>query len=222
MFFKDEASWEEKRKEMVDGLKKSGYLSRPEVIEAVLKVPRHKFVPQPQKALSYADRPLPIGHDQTISAPHMVSLMAEKLELGTGMKILEVGGGSGYHAAVIAEIIGKKGHVYSVEIIPQLVKRAEKALVAAGLGERVTIMLGDGSVGYPTQAPYDRIFVACAAPDLPPPLAKQLKEGGKMLIPVQNESGYQDLLMYEKLNGELKVSDQGGVVFVPLVGKWGF
>ena len=222
MFFKSESSWEDKRKELVKHLKRAGYLNKPEVIEAVSSVPRHKFVPQPQKALSYADRPLPIGHGQTISAPHMVSLMAEKLDLEKGHKVLEVGGGSGYHAAVIGTVVGKKGYVYSVEIIPQLVKRAKKAIEEVGLDDIVTIILGDGSVGHPDKAPYDRIFVACAAPDLPPPLSEQLSEGGKMLIPVDNGMGYQDLIMYTKKKGKLEISNEGGCVFVPLVGKWGF
>jgi protein-L-isoaspartate(D-aspartate) O-methyltransferase len=112
--------------------------------------------------------------------------------------------------------------VYSVEIIPQLVKRAQKAIEEVGLSDVVTVILGDGSVGYTDKAPYDRIFVACAAPDLPPPLAEQLKEGGKMLIPVDNGMGYQDLMMYVKEKGELKVRNEGGCVFVPLVGEWGF
>jgi protein-L-isoaspartate(D-aspartate) O-methyltransferase len=222
MFLKDGLSWEEKRKKLVEHLKRAGYLNKPEVIEAVLKVPRHKFVPLGERFLSYSDQPLPIGHGQTISAPHMVSLMAEKLDLKPGHKVLEVGGGSGYHAAIIGEVVGKKGHVYSVEIIPQLVKRARKAIEAVGLSSVVTVILGDGSVGYPEEAPYDRIFVACAAPDLPPPLAEQLKEGGKMLIPVESGMGYQDLMMYIKKRGKLKTKNEGGCVFVPLVGKFGY
>jgi len=222
MFFKSESSWEDERKKLVGQLKKRGYLNKPEVIAAVSNVPRHVFVPQPQRLLSYADQPLPIGHNQTISAPHMVSLMAEKLELKKGQKVLEVGGGSGYHAAIIGTIIGKKGQVYSVEIIPELVKSARKAIDEVGLSDTVSIILGDGSVGYPDKAPYDRIFVACAAPNLPPPLLEQLKEGGKMLIPVDNGMGYQDLLLYIKQDGELVRRNEGGCVFVPLVGKWGF
>jgi protein-L-isoaspartate(D-aspartate) O-methyltransferase len=219
---KDKPNWKDKRKALVEHLKKAGYLNKPEVIEAVLKVPRHKFVPLAQRPFSYADQPLAIGYNQTISAPHMVSLMAEKLDLVEGLKVLEVGGGSGYHAAVIGEIVGPSGHVYSVEIIPQLSKNAKDAIEDSGLSEVVSCILGDGSVGYPEEAPYDRIFVACAAPDLPPPLAVQLKEGGKMLIPVDTGMGYQDLVMYEKQKGKLKVKNEGGCVFVPLVGKWGF
>ena len=223
MFFKsDSSSWEDKRKKLVKHLKNAAYLNKPEVIKAVGSVPRHKFVPEPHRAQSYADHPLPIGYGQTISAPHMVSLMAEKLDLEKGQKVLEVGGGSGYHAAVIGTIIGEAGHVYSVEIIPELVKWAKKAIKDVGLSDRVSVILGDGSAGYPDEAPYDRIFVACAAPDLPPPLAQQLKEGGRMLIPVDTGLGYQDLIMYTKEKGKLKVQNEGGCVFVPLVGKWGY
>lgn len=221
MFDKDSAKWLEKRKSLVEHLKKAGYVNKPEVERAMMKVPRHVFVPMPQRAMAYNDRPLPIGQGQTISAPHMVALMAEKLQLEKGQKVLEVGGGSGYHASVIAEVIGKMGKVYSVEVIPELVKMAIKSLKKVGLEERVETILADGSIGYPQEAPYDRIFVACAAPDLPPPLLEQLGPNGIMLIPVENGMGYQDLMMYEKKDGKLVTHNQGGCVFVPLVGKWG-
>lgn len=218
----EETDWEKKRLALVKNLVHEGYLRTKEVIAAVSKVRRHRFVPLFQRMASYEDHPLPIGNDQTISAPHMVSIMAEKLDLQKGQKVLEVGGGSGYHAAVIAEVVGKKGHVYTLEIIPQLAECAEKVLKEEGYGDTVTVLNCDGSQGLPEHAPYDRIFVACAAPDVPPPLVQQLKDGGRMLIPVDTGLGYQDLMLVTRERGEVKIKSEGGCVFVPLRGKFGF
>lgn len=218
----EEADWEMKRQALVKNLVREGYLRSKEVIAAVSKVRRHKFVPLFQRMASYEDHPLSIGNDQTISAPHMVSIMAEKLDLKKGQKVLEVGGGSGYHAAVIAEVVGKKGHVYTLEIIPQLADGAAKVLEEEGYADTVTVITGDGSQGLPEHAPYDRIFVACAAPDIPPPLVEQLKDGGRMLVPVDTGLGYQDLMLVTRCGAEIKTKSEGGCVFVPLRGKFGF
>jgi protein-L-isoaspartate(D-aspartate) O-methyltransferase len=188
------------------------------VFQAMSKVPREFFVPEEIRSRAYDDTPLPIGHSQTISAPHMVAIMCDILELQKGMNVLEVGGGSGYHAAVMAEIIGSEGHVYSVERVPELVSQARKALERAGI-LNVTVVEGDGSNGLPEHAPYDRISVAATAPAVPEPLKDQLKVGGKLVIPVG--IGYQELLLVTRKNGFL-VEEKMGVVFVPLIGEHGF
>lgn len=188
------------------------------VLQAMSKVPREIFVPDEAKFRAYDDTPLPIGHGQTISAPHMVAIMCDLLDLQKGMTILEVGGGSGYHAAVMAEIIGPEGHVYSVERVPELVSQARESLKRAGI-VNVTVVEGDGSNGLPEHAPYDRISVAATAPAVPEPLKEQLKVGGKLIIPVG--VGYQELLLVTRKNGFI-VEEKMGVVFVPLIGEHGF
>jgi len=189
-----------------------------EVVQAMFRVPREIFVPDEIRSQAYEDTPLPIGHGQTISAPHMVAIMCDILDLQKGMTVLEVGGGSGYHAAVIAEIIGLEGHVYSVERVPELVSQARDNLKQAGI-LNVTMVQGDGSAGLPEHAPFDRISVAATAPSVPEPLKDQLKVGGKLVIPVG--VGYQELLLVTRKNGFL-VEEKMGVVFVPLIGEHGF
>lgn len=188
------------------------------VLKAMSRIPREIFVPDEAKFRAYDDTPLPIGQGQTISAPHMVAIMCDLLDLQKGMNVLEVGGGSGYHAAVMAEIIGPEGHVYSVERVPELVNRAREALKRAGI-LNVTVIEGDGSNGLPEHAPYDRISVAATAPAVPEPLKEQLKVGGKLIIPVG--VGYQELLLVTRKNGFV-VEEKMGVVFVPLIGEHGF
>lgn len=188
------------------------------VVEAMSRVPRELFVPEELRPMAYEDRPLPIGHGQTISAPHMVAMMCDLLDLREGMKVLEVGGGCGYHAAVMAELVGPSGHVYSVERIPELVEMARRNLERARY-RNVSMILGDGTLGYSEQAPYDRISVAASAPDIPEPLKEQLRPGGRMVIPVGSYS--QDLLIVTK-NHEIRVERAMGVIFVPLIGKYGF
>jgi protein-L-isoaspartate(D-aspartate) O-methyltransferase len=188
------------------------------VVEAMGSVPREIFVPEEIRSQAYEDTPLPIGRGQTISAPHMVAIMCDILDLQKGMNVLEVGGGSGYHAAVMAEIVGPDGHVYSVERVPELVDRAKENLRLAGVSN-VTVVEGDGSAGLPEHAPYDRISVAATAPAVPEPLKDQLKAGGKLVIPVG--AGYQELLLVTRNNGFV-VEEKMGVVFVPLIGEHGF
>ena len=200
---------------MFDGMK--GRINE-RVINAMAKVPRELFVPEPLRSNAYDDIPLPIGYGQTISAPHMVAIMCEFLDLREGLKVLDVGGGSGYHAAVMAEIVGPQGHVYSVERIPKLAEQAEKNLKEAGIAN-VTVILGDGSIGLAEHAPFDRINVAATAPRVPELLTKQLKPGGKMVIPVG--SGFQNLLLVTKKNGSV-IEEKLPVAFVPLIGKDGF
>ena len=149
--------------------------------------------------------------------------MNEALELHQGMKVLEVGAGSGYHSATIAEIVGDKGHVFAVEYVDKLVMIARNSLTRAGYSERVTLAQGDGSLGYDERAPYDRILVTAAAPKIPPPLLEQLKPDGILVLPIGGRMFPQELVRIRKdPDGTLERSSLGGVAFVPLVGKYGF
>jgi len=216
------------RKQLVEGLRRQGILRSEAVIRAMLKVKREEYLPHEEREYAYVDSPLPIGLGRTISAPHMVSIMNEALELHSGLVVLEIGAGSGYHAATIAEIVApegatSKGHVYTIEIVPELARFAEENIARTGYGDRVTIMEGDGSVGYLEKAPYDRIIVTAAAPRVPEPLLEQLKNGGLMVIPVGSEHMFQTLLVVRKNEkGKIEIEDRGGCAFVPLTGKYGF
>ncbi len=212
----EDARYEEERQRMVDQLRRLGV--RKEVLEAMKRVKRHMFVPPEMRDQAYGDYPLPIGGGQTISAPHMVAMMCDYLDLKEGHKVLEIGAGSGYHAAVIAELVGKDGCVYTVERLPSLVEYSRRNLRAAGY-TNVMVVQGDGSLGLPEHAPFDRICVTCAAPDVPPPLLEQLKRDGKMVIPIGRY--IQVLYLVEKKNGIEKRS-KSEVVFVPLIGRFGF
>lgn len=215
------------RENMVLKLISEGVLKSPKVIKAMLTVPREVFVLPQYRRQAYIDTPLPILKGQTISAPHMVALMCELAELDLGHKVLEVGTGSGYHAAVIAEIVAPrdskvKGKVISIERIPELVEYAKKNLEKAGYTDRVIVILGDGTLGYPKESPYDRIIVTAAAPSIPKPLVEQLKVGGIMVIPIGNRY-YQRLLVVKKISKEkIEVKESIPCVFVPLVGKYGW
>ncbi len=189
------------------------------VVEAMGKVPRELFVPDGIRHMAYEDHPLPIGEGQTISAPHMVAIMCDVLDLEEGMAVLDVGTGSGYHAAVMADLVGPKGHVYSIERVPELVVFARRNLREAGI-ENVTVVEGDGSVGLPDHAPYDRINVAATAPEVPEPLKEQLKVGGKLVVPVG--TCYQELVLVIRTEEGFELEHHGGVVFVPLIGDYGF
>ena len=187
------------------------------VLSAMMRVPRHLFVPESEQKNAYADYPLPIGLGQTISAPHMVAIMCELLDIQDGMKVLEIGAGSGYHAAIMAILAGS-GHVYAVESLPALAEFARDNLKKAGINN-VTVIVEDGSLGLPRFAPYDRISVACASPEILDSLTEELTLGGKLIIPVGRH--FQELYLVTRTNG-LKKEAKGGVIFVPLVGKKGF
>jgi len=202
---------------LLDGLIRDGYLSTPSVIRAMESIPREIFVPPDKRGFSYVDKPLEIGQGQTISAPHMVALMAEALDVHIGHKILEIGTGSGYHSAVISRIIGD-GHIYTIERHKTLVDQAKKNLAKAGI-HNVTVFQGDGSMGLPQHSPYHRIYVTCASPNIPTPLIDQLADHGKLLVPVGRL--YCRLMLLEK-NHDLRQHDLGGCVFVPLIGKKGY
>ncbi len=191
------------------------------MLEAIDKVPRHLFIPGEMGESAYDDTPLYIGEGQTISAPHMVAIMLEIMDLEPGMKVLEIGAGSGYNAALMAELVRPSGHVYSIERIDKLSKRARGNLERAGYGELVTVITADGSKGWKDEAPYDRIAVTAASPGIPQPLKDQLKEGGILLIPAGTRL-YQDLVKITRHGDEFKTENLGEVVFVPLIGEHGY
>ena len=221
--------FEEKRKRLVKSLKARGSLKKENVIKAMLVVPRHKFIPKEAKSSAYMDSPLSIGLGQTISAPHMNAMMCEYLELKEGDKVLEIGTGSGYHAALCAELIAPKdsknpGHIFTVERHAELVENAKKSLKSAGyLSDRVSVIHGDGTLGYEKEAPYDKILVTAASPKkVPPPLRHQLKDGGILCIPAGSKSFAQTLYVIRKKGEKFESQTITGVRFVPLIGKHGF
>lgn len=221
-------TFEEQRKNLIQTLKEEGIIHSPEVESAMKIVPREMFLPENVKANAYVDTPLPIGYGQTISAPHMVAMMAEALELRVGHKILEVGSGCGYHAAVLAEIVApktaeKKGHIYTIEIVSELFAFARKNLESNGYVDRVIAILGDGSVGYPDHAPYDRILVTAAAPKIPKVLVDELKTEGILIIPVGGVYFDQELIKVRKESGtKITTHSLYSVAFVPLRGEDGW
>lgn len=211
------------RKEMVRRLSKIGYIKTEEVRKAMESVPREEFIPASSRPYAYVDQPLPIGEGQTISAPHMVAMICETLKLEEGMKVMEIGAGFGYNAAVVAQLIGKKGHLYSIERIDSLAEIAKDNLKRTGLGDNITVIIGDGTKGYKEEAPYDRIYGTASAPQVPEPLKEQLKIGGIMLIPVGEQYYFQDLVYIKrKSEGDYERKNMGGVAFVPMVGKYGW
>lgn len=185
------------------------------VLDALRKVPREAFVPPERAGAAYNNAPLPIGHGQTISQPFIVALMTDLLELETGDTVLEVGTGSGYQAAVLAEL---GVQVFSVEIVPELSERAGVALARAGYAD-VALRVGDGGLGWPEHAPYDAIIVTAAAPAIPPALVEQLRPGGRMAIPVGPPHREQQLMLVEKdVHGVVHTRSALPVAFVPLTG----
>ncbi len=208
--------FDELRREMVERLVRLGIIKSEKVREAMLRVPRHEFVPSNLRQRAYEDVPLPIGYGQTISAPHMVAMMCEQLELEPHHRVLEVGSGSGYHACVVSCMVSE---VYTVERIPELAEMARENIRRAGVCGKIEIIVGDGSKGYPEKAPYHRIFVTAGAPKVPEALKQQLEIGGKLLIPVGSRAG-QELIRITRISeDEFKEEDLGGCVFVPLVGE---
>jgi protein-L-isoaspartate(D-aspartate) O-methyltransferase len=203
---------------MVNNLKREGRIYTKEIEKAFLETPRDIFVPESLKRVAYIDTPLEIGNGQTISAPHMVAIMVEALDLKKGQKVLEIGTGSGYHAAVVSKLVGKDGNVYTIERFTTLAEAAKKNLKNAGI-TNVIVEIGDGSEGLQKNAPYDRIYVTCAAPYVPSPLIEQLKDQGKLLIPVGKMIC--ELKLIEKKGKNVTSKNLGGCAFVPLVGKHG-
>jgi protein-L-isoaspartate(D-aspartate) O-methyltransferase len=183
------------------------------VIQAMLKVPRHEFIPEEYSQYAYYDSPVPIGYGQTISQPYIVALMTEELSLSTADRVLEVGTGSGYQAAVLAEIVRE---VFTIEIVEPLGREAEQRLRDLGY-DNIKVKIGDGYEGWEEYAPYDRVIVTCAPTDIPRPLIEQMKEGGIMVIPV-GSAGFQYLYRVKKYMGDAETEKIIPVSFVPLTG----
>lgn len=211
----EESLYAEQREQMVIETIVSRGISDERVLAAMRTVPRHVFVPESERAHAYGDYPLPIGFNQTISQPYIVALMTELLELQPGDRVLEIGTGSGYQAAVLAAIPDIE--VYSVEIIPELAQSAQQRLEQ--LGYAVHCRQGDGYYGWEEEAPFDAIIVTAAPDHVPPPLLDQLAEGGRLVIPIGPPGGYQTLWKFVKEpGGEVRAYNMGGVAFVPLTG----
>jgi protein-L-isoaspartate(D-aspartate) O-methyltransferase len=206
----------EARQNMVENTIESRGVKNPDVLRAMRDVPRHEFVPDDYISQSYADHPLPIGYGQTISQPYIVALMTELLELQTGEKVLEIGTGSGYQAAVLGEL----GYVdvYSIEIVPELAASAADKLESLGY-DGVKVIQGDGYYGWQEHAPFDAIIVTAAPDHLPAPLVEQLVEGGRIVVPIGPPGGYQTLWKFVNEAGEIKAYNLGGVSFVPFTGE---
>jgi protein-L-isoaspartate(D-aspartate) O-methyltransferase len=185
----------------------------PRVLHAMGKARRHAYIPESHRRLAdpYGDHPCPIGHNQTISQPFIVAYMTERLQLKPGEKVLEIGTGSGYQAAILAEL---GADVYSIEIVPELADHARRVLAAEGHG-RVRVLTGDGYKGWAEHAPFDAVIVTCAPDDVPPALVEQLREGGRMIVPIG--AGFQRLVILRKEAGGLRRADDLAVRFVPMV-----
>jgi protein-L-isoaspartate(D-aspartate) O-methyltransferase len=199
------------RNEMVKTQLEAHGIHNPYVLKAMRKVPRHQLVPGNVRHLAYADGPLPIGYGQTISQPYIVAFMTEAIDPKPGMKVLEIGTGSGYQAAVLGEIVAE---VYSIEIVEPLGTKAQKDLEKLGY-KNVHVKVGDGYQGWPEQAPFDAIIVTAAPEKVPQPLIDQLKEGGKMIIPVGSNTDTQELRLLEKKKGKIRTTSLLPVRFVP-------
>jgi protein-L-isoaspartate(D-aspartate) O-methyltransferase len=210
--------FEQERDRLVRNLCKEGYIKTKPVKQAFLTVPREEFIPDFLKNYSYVDTPLDIGNGQTISAPHMVAIMCEALDIKKGQRILEIGTGSGYHAAIVSQLVRETGRIYTIERFESLAIKAKQNLQTINCSN-VIVEVGDGSCGLPLHQPYDRIYVTCAAPSIPQPLIDQLRDPGKLLVPVGDM--YCELTLLEKEKQKHTVHHLGGCVFVPLVGRYG-
>jgi protein-L-isoaspartate(D-aspartate) O-methyltransferase len=203
------------RRRMVDDQLLGRDITSPRVLEAMRKVPRHLFIPEPQRNRAYDDSPVPIGLGQTISQPYIVAFMTQALDVEPGHRVLEIGTGSGYQAAVLAEITRE---VYSIEVVPELADRARETLAALGYRD-VRLRTGNGYLGWPEEAPFDRIIVTAAPPEIPPALIEQLKIGGLMAIPVGTVD--QDLRILRRTATGLETLRTLPVRFVPMTGRPG-
>jgi len=201
------------REGMVETQIRARGVKDPRVLAAMLEVERHLFVPKDLHPTAYSDQPLPIGEGQTISQPYIVALMTELLDLKGGEKVLEVGTGSGYQAAILAELAKE---VYTIEIVEKLATSAEKLLLDLGY-KNIKVRAGDGYLGWPEAAPFDAIIVTCAPDHIPRPLVDQLKEGGRMVIPVGELT--QELRKIVKRGGRLETTNVSPVIFVPMTGE---
>ncbi len=206
----EEASFAEKRRQMIETQLKARGIVDQRVLDAMLKVKRHLFVPADIRHMAYEDRPLPIGLDQTISQPYIVALMTELLALKGTERVLEIGTGSGYQAAILAEMVKE---VYTIEILEPLARQSERLLKELNYNN-IKVKYGDGFLGWPEFAPFDGIMVTCAPEKIPPPLLAQLVENGKLVIPVGLY--WQNLKLVQKIKGRIKETDIVPVRFVPM------
>lgn len=208
-----ERDFQAMRQKMVETQIKSRGIKDERVLSAMLKVERHRFVPKTYEAQAYSDQPLPIGEGQTISQPYIVALMTELLELKGEERVLEVGTGSGYQAAILSELAKE---VYTIEIIETLASSARALLSELGY-QNIQVKAGDGYLGWPEHAPFDAIIVTCAPDHIPKPLLDQLKEGGRLVVPVGTHS--QELKKIVKRSGKIETMDVIPVIFVPMTGE---
>ncbi|MGO9255932.1 MAG: protein-L-isoaspartate(D-aspartate) O-methyltransferase [Bryobacteraceae bacterium] len=210
--------WPEERRRMVEKQLRRRGIHDPRVLQAMREIPREEFIPTESRLLAYLDDPVSIGYGQTISQPYMTALMAEVLELSGAETVLEVGAGCGYAAAVLGRLAA---HVVAVEIVPALARVAEANLKRTHTGDNVEVRVGDGSMGYPERAPYDAISVAAAAPDVPPSLLSQLRDPGRLVIPVGPRHD-QELRVVTKRDGRIDYRVATLCRFVPLRGGEGW
>jgi protein-L-isoaspartate(D-aspartate) O-methyltransferase len=212
---REESRYGRERERMVDEQVAARGISDPRVLVAMRRVPRHRFVQEALRDRAYGDHPLPIGEEQTISQPFIVGLMTALLELTGREKVLEIGTGSGYQTAVLAELVRR---VCSIERLPRLAERARATLEALG-HDNVWVRIGSGTLGWPDEAPFDRIIVTAGGPGVPPPLVQQLAEGGRMVLPVGTPEN-QTLTIVEKVGAEVRKRTHSECKFVKLVGKY--
>ena len=205
----------EARRRMVERDLRGRDIRDPKVLEIMGRVPRHLFVESSQRNKAYADYPLPIGDGQTISQPYIVALMTQILQVQPGERVLEIGTGSGYQAAVLSEL---GAQVYTIEIQETLAKQAAQRLKELGY-DRVRVKYGDGYLGWEEEAPFDAVIVTCAANHIPPTLIKQLKEGGRLVIPLGSTTYFQTLTLLTKKEGKIDIQHLLGVAFVPMTGE---
>lgn len=209
--------WESARERMVATQIAARGVGDEQVLAAMRRVPRHLFVPAEVRGSAYSDYPLPIGHGQTISQPYIVAMMTSLLQIQPDDHLLEIGSGSGYQAAVLG-ILARE--VISIERIPEVAQLARKNLADAGI-TNVTVVIGDGTLGFPGGAPYDGVLITAATPSIPSPLVEQLAEGGRIVAPVGSRD-LQELVRLTRKGHDLIRESFGGVVFVPLLGEYGW
>ena len=210
----DTAEFKKARDHMVQTTIKGRGISDPNVLAAMQAVPRHCFVPKDLLSVAYSDRPLPIGEGQTISQPYVVALMTEILRPSKNHRILEIGTGSGYQAAVLGHVAK---NVYTIEIKEKLYDKANNTLKSLGY-KTIQTRHSDGYFGWPEKAPFDAIMITAAVDHIPPPLLKQLKDGGRLALPLGNPFSYQNLVLVTKKGQDLSVKQITGVLFVPMTG----
>lgn len=211
----DDPKYQKARERMVARQIRSRGVRDKRVLDAMSSVPRHRFVPRKIASQAYVDHPLPIGEGQTISQPYVVALMTESLKVGENDRVLEIGTGSGYQAAVLADIARE---VYTIEIREPLFKRSTQLLRSLGFSN-VKTRSGDGYFGWEEHAPFDAIMITAAVNHVPPPLLEQLKDGGRLVLPLGNPFRYQNLVLVTKTGDDYTVKQITGVLFVPMTGR---